>query len=205
MTVNAYRSRRLVLKKNEPVRLVEMFAEAAGWKFAGVLNRDPEQEINYEARWNVDTATSVHYIIDDVGIDSSGQLRYMLVLGGERSQRGEILSLMEKGINVWTLDELTEIANLSFGSGLPDEQMRAMLRLGLGAPLAATEAFTELFARGSKDPAPIVRYSTLWGIVHAEWSECLDIVEDLNHDPHPQVSEFAGRVLEAFSSVGDGT
>lgn len=200
MTIGSVRSRRLILKKNEPVQLVQAFAKAAGWELVGVIERDPEQAVNYEARWDVDATTSVHYIIDDTGIDDSGQLRFMVVHGEDRAQLAQVLGLLEKGLDVWSQQELVKVADLSFGSSLPEEQVRAMVRLGLGAPLSATKRVKELLVRGSEDAEPIVRYATLWAIAHAEWPECVDVVRNLTHDGHPDVAALAEDVLQVFGA-----
>ncbi|MDA3646898.1 hypothetical protein LZ318_40655 [Saccharopolyspora indica] len=58
MSAGSARSRRLVLKKREPVQLVARFAEAVGWEYAGSLDRDPGQLINHEMKWQVGDSTS---------------------------------------------------------------------------------------------------------------------------------------------------
>ncbi|MGW5795228.1 hypothetical protein ACWEV3_31845 [Saccharopolyspora sp. NPDC003752] len=203
MTAGDVRSRRLLLKKSEPEQLVHRFAEVVGWELVGSLERNPEQLINRETKWQADAATSVHYIVDDTGVDQSGQLRYLVVHGEDRAHVDQVRKSIEDGkINVWSPAELNRIADRSFDSGLPDEQVRAMLRLGLSAPLSAAEKVRALFARGSQDGTPIVRYATLHAIVHAEWPECLDLARDLSGDEVPEIAELAEMVLEAFAAEG---
>lgn len=203
MSVGTVRSRRLVLKKREPVQLLALFAEAVGWEYVGSLERDPEQLINHEMKWQVDASTSAHYIVDDTGVDQSGELRYLVVLGEDRKHVGQVRKSVEDGrIAVWRSAELNRIADLSFGSGLPDEQVRAMLRLGLGAPLSATPRGKKLFERGTRDAQPIVRFATLHAIAHSEWPECLDLVRNLTDDEHPDVATLANMVHQLFTDEG---
>ncbi|MER7078063.1 hypothetical protein SAMN02982929_03286 [Saccharopolyspora kobensis] len=203
MSVGNVRSRRLLLKKREPVQLVARFAEVAGWEYVGALDRDPDQLINHEMKWQVDASTSVHFIVDDTGVDQSGELRYLVVLGADREQVEQVRKSVEDArIDVWKPAELNRIADLSFGSGLPDEQVRAMLRLGLGAPLTATPKVEALFERGTRDPEPIVRFATLHAIAQAEWPGCLDLVRGLADDEHPDVAELAEMVVQAFADEG---
>jgi hypothetical protein len=190
-----------MVKKDEPAELIELFVKAAGWEYVGMVDRDPERGLNYEVRWNVDATTSVHYLIDDLGPDESGELVCLFVHGSDESAVEPVLQLIEQGVRVWSMDELIEIAQLSFGTGLPDQQARAMLRLGLGAPRQPRADVIDVFRRACQEDEPIVRYSALYGIVHTEWPECVDIVASLTDDPVPAVAQLAAQIRDLFQGA----
>ena len=138
-------SRRLVLKDSVSPDDIELLAESLHWRLEGYVKKDPVENIDFSATWRVDELTEAHFTEDGYA-----QERYFVVSGAERSRIAEVMTCIQAGIAVWNLEELMLEVD---GNIYPASKAKAVLRLGLGAPLEPVDSVRNRILAASANQA----------------------------------------------------
>lgn len=188
-------SRRLILRDHVNGAEIRSFTQSVGWDFLGDIDRDPEQGIFYEAKWDSGGGGSVHYVVDEFA-----DVHYMVVANEDLRAAEETLSLIEGALGVWTLDEMLEDCYVHV---YPAGWVKSLLRLGAGAPLRAVDSVMEHVLYSSKYQDSPVRRAAVWAMVYAAWPEFKDVLVRLARtDEDPQVVREAQLALEQLAESG---
>lgn len=187
-----FTSRRLVLRDSVSPDEVELLAKSLGWQLACYVKRDADRGIDFSATWRADDVTSVHFIEDDYA-----QERYFVVSGSAYGQVEEVLNDIEAGIAVWSLDEMLLEVD---GNIYPASKAKAVLRLGLGAPLEAVDSVLGRILTASRNPEPRVRRRAVRAIAYTPWPGYRERLEEIAEgDPDETTAREAGVLLRALA------
>ncbi|MER6068420.1 hypothetical protein ABT187_06095 [Streptomyces sp. NPDC001817] len=188
-------SRRLVLKDSVSPDDIERLAETLDWKLKSYVKRDAERDVDFSATWQVDEVTEAHFTED-----SYADERYFVVSGVEWSRIDEVLNSIQSEIAVWSLDELILEVD---GNIYPASKGKAVLRLGLGAPLEAVDSVRDRILAASRNPEARVRRRAVRAIAYTPWPEYRERLAELaGGDPDEMVVREAGVVVRALSESG---
>jgi len=193
-------SRRLVLRDHVAGGDIRSFVEGEGWTFAGQIERDPARGVFYEAKWTTPHGPPVHYVVDE-----TADVAYLVVMIGldDGTQSAEaILSRIEQGLAVWSLDELLTDCYVHV---YPAGWAKSLLRLGAGAPPHAVPEFVEHIVFSSQHQEARVRRAALWAMAYAAWPEFMATLTAMaDTDEDPEVAREARLALELFETENLG-
>lgn len=195
MPIGRYASRKLVLHDRTEPEEVRAAAERNNWTFAGQIDRDQENGVFHEVRWNTDDGGSVHYVIDEFA-----DVLYLVVRHEDPAAAERLAATIESSLPVWTVDDLLEECYVQV---YPAGWAKALLRLGVGAPLEETEPVLAhvRFSAGHRDAE--VRRAAVWAMVYAEWPVYREILANLAEtDEDQRVSREAALAVEQFDRTG---
>ncbi|MGW2650125.1 HEAT repeat domain-containing protein [Streptomyces sp. NPDC001393] len=188
-------SRRLVLKDSVSPDDVERLAETLNWRLESYVKRDADRDVDFSATWRADDVTQAHFTEDGYADE-----RYFVVSGVEWSRIEEVLNGIQSEIEVWSLDELILEVD---GNIYPASKGKAVLRLGLGAPLQAVDAVKDRILSASKNPEARVRRRAVRAIAYTPWPEYRErLAEMAEGDPDEMIAREAGVVVRALTESG---
>lgn len=188
-------SRRLVLKDPVLPDDIEQLVESLHWRLEGYVKKDADRDVDFSATWRVDEVTEVHFTED-----SYADERYFVASGVEWDRLEEVLNDIQSRIAVWGLDELALEVD---GNIYPASKGKAVLRLGLGAPLEAVDSVKDRILAASKHPEARVRRRALRAIAYTPWPEYRQrLTEMAEGDPDETIVREAGVVIQALSESG---
>ncbi|MEV0399637.1 hypothetical protein [Actinoallomurus sp. NPDC050550] len=184
-------SRRLVLKDSVSPDDIEKLVVSLNWELEGYVKRDVDRQVDFSATWRVDEVTRVYFVEDDY-VDE----RYFFVSGVEWSEIERVLDEIQSSIAVWTLDELILECD---GNIYPAGKGKAVVRLGVGAPLEAVDSVKDRIVGASKHREPRVRRRALRAISYTPWPEYRERLAELaDGDLDEGVAREARVVLQAL-------
>ncbi|GHH10965.1 hypothetical protein [Streptomyces lanatus] len=188
-------SRRLILHDRVEGADIQELAQRAGWTFLGDIDRDPERGVFYEAKWDIGNGGSAHYIVDEFA-----DVPYMVVVHEDPSVTDETLATIEQSLAVWTVDEMLEDCYVNVW---PAGWVKALLRVGAGAPLSAVPEIVEHIEFSAEHKYAEVRRAAVWAMTYTAWPEfqgCLTRLSGTDEDE--EVAREAGLALEQLAESG---
>ncbi|GAA1920917.1 hypothetical protein GCM10009716_31950 [Streptomyces sodiiphilus] len=195
MVLDKRMSRRVVLHDRVEGSEVRALADRQGWIFVGQVKSDPEKGISYEVKWDSQDNGSVHYLDNDL-IDAA----YMVAMNEVPEAAEEAIRTVCRSLAVWTIEELlTDVTT----QVRPADRARALLRLGVGAPLEPEERVIKTIRQGLQHPDSRVRLASVWAVAYTEW---LLFMEDLDRisrkDRDREIIRTAAAVRKKFRKAG---
>ena len=185
----------MVLRDAVEVGEIRSLAARLGWNYVGDIDRDPERQVFYEAKWEVGGDVTAHYIVDEL-VDE----RYMVVAGDKESPVEDVVAKVEEHLDVWPFHDLLDEFDVSVH---PAGQARSTLRLGAGSPLSADEEVLIRVRESAHHGDAAVREAALWAMVYAAWPEYRDDLAVLaGSDPVPEIARQAGLALRQLAEDG---
>jgi hypothetical protein len=122
------------------------------------------------------------------------------VSGAEWDRIDEELKKLQSRISIWSLDELILEVD---GNVYPASKGKAVLRLGLGAPLKAVDSVKDRILGASKNPETRVRRRAVRAMAYTPWPEYWErLMELAEGDPDETVARDAALVMQALSESG---
>ncbi|WP_159048726.1 hypothetical protein [Streptomyces sp. NRRL F-4489] len=188
-------SRRLVLKDSVTPDDIERLVETLHWQLAGYVKKDADRGVDFAATWQIDEAVEAHFTED-----SYADERYFVVSGAELGRIEEALNNVQTKILIWSLDELILEVD---GNIYPASKGKAVLRLGLGAPLKTVDSVKDRILGASKNPETRVRRRAVQAMAYTPWPEYWErLAEMAEGDPDETVAREAAFVMQALSESG---
>ncbi|MGW1139963.1 HEAT repeat domain-containing protein [Streptomyces zhihengii] len=181
--------RRLVLRDEVSIDELRRRAETLGWRYAGMIDRDPDQRIYREMKWFAADDVAVHYVEDEFADE-----RFLMAAGGNLEERNAVLGSIPGRVPVWSLEDLMYAVS---SAAYPAGRARAVMRLGVGSPLNAYPPVVTRIERAAKDPDIRVRKSAVWAMAYSDWPEYRDVLENVAaHDADSQIAHSASLIVQ---------
>ncbi|MEV0603446.1 hypothetical protein AB0I82_29700 [Streptomyces sp. NPDC050315] len=195
MNGRSHYSRRLALKDHVTMAEVNQYAETRGWDSIGIINRNPDEGVFYEKKWQVRDGLSFHYIVDDF----MGE-RYVMAVS-QTPDADEKLTELSSGLDTWTTDEATFNFDASvYGA----DKERAVSLLGIVSPLQSDQAIIERVCKAARSKYPGVRQAAVWAMAYSKWSEYREELTALiEREADEQLVQDAEAVVSTLGTDGD--
>ncbi|MEU4194465.1 hypothetical protein AB0E69_21385 [Kribbella sp. NPDC026611] len=178
----SFRSRRMVLRVGEAE--VQAFADQLGWPRVDEAVEEIGGLVSREVTWAAGTGLSLQYIEDPASL-----LRYLVVWGPAEDEVAALALMVERGVPVWSLDELLAAA----------DGPEAVIRAGVGAPDSYDQRFFEYVVAAMTDPDTAVREAALYATAYSSYPQYREKLADVaQNDPDPARREDADLILESF-------
>ncbi|TDC24605.1 HEAT repeat domain-containing protein [Streptomyces sp. 8K308] len=195
MHLGEFISHRLVVKDSVTPEDVEALADSLHWELAGHVPRDPKAHVHLSVTWRVDEATAAHFTEDD-RVDE----RYFVVSGDDWSRIEQVLTGIQRGLAVWSVDELVLETDVNV---YPAGRAKAVLRLGVGAPLEPEESVSSRVIGASTHPDADVRRGALWAMAYSQWPAYRQRLREMAEgDPSPTISREASVIVDNLIDPG---
>ncbi|MEU0369586.1 HEAT repeat domain-containing protein [Streptomyces sp. NPDC006283] len=187
------RTRRLVLRKRSTDEAAQ-FADSKGWSILPEQNSDP---VRKSTAWSVDDNTVFQVTRDR----ASGEFSCFFH-GPDEELLESLLAEAERALDTWPTQQLLDAV---YEAESPQQLVRAVFRLGIGAPPSHSTRFMPALAHALAHEHPMVRAAAARSTAYMEWPELLPILEaTAGNDVDPRVREEAGQVISAYHHAGIG-
>ncbi|MGW5120201.1 hypothetical protein ACWEQ8_32915, partial [Streptomyces noursei] len=124
--------------------------------------------------------------------------RFIMAMGDNTEGRIQTLTTVSSEVEVWELQDLLYEVS---GAAYPAGRSRAVMRLGVGAPLEADDLVVSRISRASQDPDKRVRKAAVWAIAYTDWPEFRPTLERfIEQEEDAQLAHSASLILQ---SLGD--
>ncbi|WP_199512585.1 hypothetical protein [Nucisporomicrobium flavum] len=145
---------------------------------------DEDAGTGYEMTWSMAPAVILHYVEDVVS--RSGHVH---VTGRDTADIESRVETLGRELDTLTMKELTAAVG---EAGAGPELARALLRVGLGAPLAFDATVFDVIRGGLANEDAMVRQSTVYATTYSPWREWLPVLREVaRDDPSADVRELA--------------
>lgn len=104
---------------------------------------------------------------------------------------------IDETLPVWTLDEMLEAFDVNVS---PAGWAKALMRLGVGAPLEETESVVSRVRQSVAHRESRVRRAAVWAMVYAAWPVFAeDLAQIARTDSDPQIAREAALAVEKLA------
>jgi hypothetical protein len=198
MTNESAYSRRYLLAPRSTEDEVATVAARLNWERLGEILEDSANLVSHEVIWGRDEKLTLHY-----SEDLLSRSPHAFVTGDDQAKVDIVSRIVEQKLRPATLEEILEAADDVAGN-IPDE-MLAVLRLGLGAPLSFDERFFLRIRDAMQSSIFQLRKAAIWATSYVPWPQYIPLlVEVAEHDPIESLRSDARMLLEAYKSQGIG-
>lgn len=194
-------TRRIILKEFPGRTAAASFAEQHGWEMysdtAFGQNVPPDRPTAVEVMWLVHHDISFFYVENYLSYDSCVGFTYTRPPGAEIDA---LMQELEHDLDNWSADELLRQADVASS---PDEHGRAIIRVGLGAPVDFNQEFYDRIGRAARHPGPMVRETAVAAMMYPAWPQFRPLLRSLTeNDPAENVRMRATNLLDSYDRVG---
>ena len=186
-------SRRLVLRSGGEA-VVDQLAAGLGWPRRSESEGDQDAWRPRQVDWYAGPGIALHYL-EDLLTD----LTYVLVSGDDPDIVRVTTELVEAQLPVWTVDELVDDARAQQDS---EDLSYSLVRLGLGAPRACTQAVLSIIVSGMSHASKDVREAAVWATSYQPWPEYVPPLQQLlAREPDADLAQTIRNLLDEFTEA----
>ena len=188
------RSSRRVLREYPDFARVHRYAEEHSFAPKSEQLGDEDAGIGYEMSWFLTPTIIFVYAEDEVA-----QSSYLYVTGRDAAEIEARIAAIGHDLDPLSMNELlAAVAESGDGPRLA----RALLRVGLGAPLAFDGAVFEVIRSGLSNKDEMVRQSTVYAMTYSPWPEWLPVLREVaRDDSSADVRELAAATVEQWETM----
>ena len=188
------RSSRRVLREYPDFARVNHYAEEHSFAPKSEQLGDEDAGIGYEMSWFLTPAVIFVYAEDEVSKSS-----YLYVTGRDAADVEARIAAIADDLDPLTMNELSAAVEEA-GDGPP--LARALLRVGLGAPLEFDGSVFDLIRSGLTNEDEMVRQSTVYALTYSPWLEWLPVLREVaRSDSSADVRELAAATAEQLETM----
>jgi hypothetical protein len=186
---------RLVLMRFPSSRQAEEFAQSRSWPLVSESGSEANPAIRRELSWKVDAGVAFYYVESNL----ADECCVGLLAKDEGAAAREHQELVKNFVH-WTRGQL--LAAVANAEEI-EERARAVLRVGLGAPVGIDEEFFTCIVDGAQHEDPAVREMALWAMVFPGWPQFRPVLRRIaESDPVDDLRSLAVWVIAAFEAKG---
>lgn len=190
-----FESERVVPKVVPGQDFLEELGRRSGWDLVEDSTGAPNERYSREQWWQVDDDLFVHTVCDNL----SGHCA-VSAAGPSQAEADALLTRLAEAIDVFSRAEL--LAAPSAESD-PQERVRAVMRLALGATRDFDRDVFERVSRYTEDPVPGVRDAAIWASGYVAWPPMRTLLRTVaEQDPHEAVRQDARTFLQMYDNAG---
>jgi hypothetical protein len=188
------RSSRRVLREYPDFARVHRYAEEHSFAPKSEQLGDEDAGIGYEMSWFLTPTVILVYAEDEVSKSS-----YLYVTGRDAADIEARIAATSHDLDPLTMNELSAAVGEA-GDG--PTLARALLRVGLGAPLEFDGAVFDLVCGGLSNEDEMVRQSTVYAMSYSPWLEWLPVLREVaRSDSSADVRELAAMMAEQLETM----
>ncbi|WP_416979763.1 hypothetical protein [Streptomyces sp. T028] len=169
MTVDVFRSRRLVLPGPSELPAVADFASRRGFKLIRDATSDPRFGVTRELAWELDPGLELYYV-EETKMASC----FLQVEGDDKEDVNETADLLAELFRAASPERLLDDVD---SAATAEQYASAILRLGLGAPAAFDEEVYRRIAAAIDADGADIRRAGIWSTAFSRWPEFGELLE----------------------------